>query len=91
MEAIRSATFEAAAAIGRSDRLGTLRPGMAADLLVVEGDPSADIAVLRDKSRIAMMFKAGEPVALRANRGRIGVAFDPATWMAKDFEALAAN
>lgn len=91
MEAIRSATFEAAAAIGRSDRLGTLRPGMAADLLVVEGDPSADIAVLRDKSRIAMMFKAGEPVALRANRGRIGLAFDPATWMAKDFEALAAN
>jgi hypothetical protein len=47
--------------------------------------------VLRDKSRIAMMFKAGEPVALRADRGRIGVDFDPATWMAKDFEALAAN
>jgi len=31
----------------RADRIGTISPGRAADLLVVEGDPLADIAAVR--------------------------------------------
>lgn len=89
MEAIIAATTEAAAAIGRANSLGTLRPGFAADLLVVDGNPAEDVAILRDKARIARMYRAGAEVALPSDRGRIGVAFDPAEWMARDFDTLA--
>jgi imidazolonepropionase-like amidohydrolase len=90
MEAILAATAEAAVAIDRADVVGTLRPGLAADLLVVDGNPAEDIGVLRDKARIARMFKAGAEVALDPRRGRIGVEFDIAAWMAKSFEELGA-
>lgn len=45
--ALRSATSVAADRIGRSGRAGVLRPGVPADLLVVEADPFQDLANLR--------------------------------------------
>ena len=39
--------------------IGTLEEGRLADILVVDGDPLADIAVLQDKSRLAMIMKGG--------------------------------
>ena len=39
---LRSATSDAAAAIGASEQLGRIAPGMLADLLIVDGDPLAD-------------------------------------------------
>jgi imidazolonepropionase-like amidohydrolase len=49
-EAIRSATVVAGAMLGpvKAGRLGCLEPGCVADLVAVEGDPVADVAVLRD-------------------------------------------
>jgi imidazolonepropionase-like amidohydrolase len=47
LEAIRAATGEAAAVLGWEDRVGALRPGLLADLLVVRGDPIADLRALR--------------------------------------------
>lgn len=44
--ALATATSCAADACGLTDRKGRLRPGLDADLLVVRGDPSADIAAL---------------------------------------------
>ncbi|MDQ3150686.1 MAG: amidohydrolase family protein [Actinomycetota bacterium] len=41
-----AATSTAADAM-RADHIGTISPGRAADLLVVEGDPLADIAAVR--------------------------------------------
>ena len=46
---IRWATRNGAALMGRSDQLGSVEPGMLADLLVVDGDPSTDIGVLADR------------------------------------------
>jgi len=46
VEVLRSATSHAALALGLADETGTLRAGMAADLLVVTGDPTQDLAVL---------------------------------------------
>ncbi len=46
VDALRTATSEAAAALGIADETGALRPGLAADLVVVEGDPTKDLAAL---------------------------------------------
>jgi imidazolonepropionase-like amidohydrolase len=62
-EALESATRVAADALGLADEIGTLEPGKAADILVVDGNPLADIRVLQDASRVAMVFKGGQRVA----------------------------
>ena len=48
LEAIRAATTTAAAALGQSGQVGTLRPGAHADLIAVDGDPLADVTALAD-------------------------------------------
>jgi len=49
-DAIRSATVVAGDLVGpvKAGRLGCLEPGCVADLVAVEGDPVADVGVLRD-------------------------------------------
>ena len=63
MEAIIAATRTNARALGWGDQLGTLEPGRLADILVVEGDPLADISVLGKPECIQAIFKDGQPVA----------------------------
>ena len=46
MEAILSATSDSAESCHVDDAVGTLEPGKQADILVVDGDPSQDIAAL---------------------------------------------
>ncbi len=62
LEAIRSATSIAAALLQREGELGTVRAGALADLLVVDGDPLADIGLLTGQ---------GEHLALVMQGGRI--------------------
>jgi imidazolonepropionase-like amidohydrolase len=62
LEAIRAATSTAARAIRREDR-GSLEPGKLADLIVLDGDPLADIRVLQDQARIRAIVKGGRIVA----------------------------
>lgn len=54
-EALRAATAHAADAFRLDDR-GRVRPGMRADLLLVEGDPTVDITALR---RIRTIWRGG--------------------------------
>ena len=54
-EALRTATSNVAEAFGLSDR-GRIQPGFRADLVLVRGDPTEDITVTRDISRV---WKAG--------------------------------
>ncbi len=59
-EVIRSATLVNAEIIGRSGMLGELVVGAHADLLVVDGDPYADLAVfLGDGARIPAIMLGG--------------------------------
>jgi imidazolonepropionase-like amidohydrolase len=58
-DAIRSATALAARYAGQGDVLGTVEPGRFADLLVLEGDPTVDIAVLRRPSAV---IRGGVPL-----------------------------
>jgi imidazolonepropionase-like amidohydrolase len=48
MEAIKSATINAATLLRMQDELGSVEPGKYADIVAVEGDPLADISVLEN-------------------------------------------
>ena len=52
LEAIAAATSTAAGFLYRSDELGSLRPGLEADLVVIRGDPSRDISAMRGVDRV---------------------------------------
>jgi imidazolonepropionase-like amidohydrolase len=59
LDVVRWATVNGAELMGRGDELGTVTAGKLADLLVVDGDPIADISVLADGSRILAIMKDG--------------------------------
>jgi len=57
MEAIVGLTALNAGALGLADTLGTIAPGMDADLVAVDGDPLKDITALR---RVMFVMKGGK-------------------------------
>ncbi len=59
LETIRCATKTGAEIMGRGDEFGTLEAGKLADVLVVDGDVLADIAILEDRSRFIAVMQGG--------------------------------
>jgi imidazolonepropionase-like amidohydrolase len=57
IQAIRSATSNAADLLGKSNLLGSLQPGKYADIIAVAGDPLADIRVLEN---VKFVMKEGK-------------------------------
>jgi imidazolonepropionase-like amidohydrolase len=57
MQAIQSATSSAADLLGKSELLGSLKPGKYADIIAVSGDPLADIHVLE---HVSFVMKEGK-------------------------------
>jgi imidazolonepropionase-like amidohydrolase len=65
-DVIRSATVTAARLLGEEDRLGRIVPGAWADLLVVDGDPLADLGVLTDPdTHLKLVMQGGKVKADR--------------------------
>jgi imidazolonepropionase-like amidohydrolase len=64
LEAIAAGTYNAGLTLGLEGEVGAVAPGMLADLLVVDGDPSEDITVLQDRSRIELIILDGEVVTI---------------------------
>lgn len=62
LEAITCATANGAIAMRRSGELGVVAEGCAADLLVVDGDPSQDVTVLADRRNLRAVISRGERV-----------------------------
>lgn len=58
-EAIRSTTVYGGQIMMRGKELGEVKEGYLADLLLVDGDPLANIAILRDPKRILAVMKDG--------------------------------
>jgi imidazolonepropionase-like amidohydrolase len=59
MEAIRSATLYGGQIMMKPDELGIINDGYLADLLLVDGDPLANLSILRDPKRILAVMKDG--------------------------------
>jgi imidazolonepropionase-like amidohydrolase len=62
MDVLVSATKINSEVLGMEKELGTLEAGKLADIILVNGDPLADITVLRDRSNILSIYKGGERV-----------------------------
>jgi imidazolonepropionase-like amidohydrolase len=62
MEGIVAATSGAADALGLGD-VGRIEPDAVADLVVLDGDPLSDPAVLLDADRISLVVQGGEILA----------------------------
>ena len=59
-EALLCATRDGGAAADPNGMLGTLEAGKYADLVVVDGDPIADIRILQDHDRLVGVMKGGQ-------------------------------
>ncbi|HET7258619.1 MAG TPA: amidohydrolase family protein [Candidatus Acidoferrum sp.] len=57
LQAIQSATVSAADLLGKSDALGSLRPGKYADIIAVSGNPLEDVRVLEN---VKFVMKEGK-------------------------------
>lgn len=73
LEALRSATQYGGEIMDMADELGLVRPGFLADLLLVEGDPTADVTLLQDPDNLALIMQGGRPHKLDASRRRVAV------------------
>ena len=73
VEANRIATCNGAVFLGKADRIGSITPGLAADLLVVKGDPATR---LEGTEKPVLVFKDGVGYhpgrLLESVRGRYG-------------------
>jgi len=74
LEAIKVATLNGATYLGRADRTGSIAVGKQADLVVVDGNPAAQIADIR---KVSIVFKEGigyDPAKIIASvKGRVGL------------------
>lgn len=59
MQAIQSATTNAADLLGWADKVGAVKPGLYADLIAVDGAPLSDVSVLE---HVDFVMKGGEVV-----------------------------
>jgi imidazolonepropionase-like amidohydrolase len=70
LDVIGWATRNGAEMLGMKDDLGTIEVGKLADLLVVNGDPVEDIAVLQDRANLDVVMKDGTFVECKLVPGK---------------------
>ncbi len=60
-EALKIATINTAKHLGLADQIGSLKPGMSADIIALQGNPLEDISVIKD---VIFVMKEGQLVKL---------------------------
>ncbi len=83
LQAIQCATQANAFALRLAGQVGEVLPGRLADLIVVDGDPSRDLAVLGDRARLKHVFTGGREVDLTPALPRL----DPPGWRVGSYGA----
>ncbi|MCD0442523.1 amidohydrolase family protein [Glycomyces sp. A-F 0318] len=69
VDVVRSATVTAARLLGEEGRIGRIAPGALADMLVVDGNPLEDLAVLTDPdTHLKLVVQGGEAKVDRLSR-----------------------
>lgn len=58
-QALHAATALGGHIMGQGDELGQVKPGYLADLLLVDGDPTTDVAILQDRYALKAIMKDG--------------------------------
>ena len=59
LDTIKCATRTGAEILGREKEIGTLEAGKLADVLIVDGDPVADISILENRQRFLAVMQGG--------------------------------
>jgi imidazolonepropionase-like amidohydrolase len=70
LESLKAATLHGGAIMKLGNELGVVREGYLADLLLVDGDPVADLSILLDKARLLAVMKDGQFFKQPAGRGQ---------------------
>mgnify|MGYP000514458925 CR=1 FL=1 len=65
MDAINVATLNSAKLLKLDHLIGSIEEGKLADIVIIDGDPLADIRVLRDKSKLRWVILDGDAVVRR--------------------------
>ncbi|HEV3111574.1 MAG TPA: amidohydrolase family protein [Candidatus Binataceae bacterium] len=73
LDVIRWATRNGAGLLGLGDQIGTIEAGKIADLLVVNGDPVRDMAVLQDRAKLDVVMKDGQFIESHLQPGAASV------------------
>ena len=60
MEAILAATKYGGQIMGMGDELGQVKEGYLADMILVDGDPIANVRILQEQERILAIMKDGK-------------------------------
>ena len=60
MDAITTATKNGAMACFMGDETGTIEPGKFADIIIIDGNPLADIKILQDLEKIKVVMLEGK-------------------------------
>ena len=86
MDAILTATRNAAQAIKVDSELGTIEADKLADIIAVKGDPLKDISCLQQKRNIQLVIKEGRVHAdRRPGRSKNVVNVKPGEWKMVDY------
>jgi len=86
MDAILTATRNAAQALKMGNDIGTIEKGRFVDLIAVDGDPLKNISVLQQKKNIKLVMKEGKIYAdRRTGKNKNVVNVKPGDWKIVDY------